>query len=558
MRRGEPRMVTALAPYTGRLRRLSELPTQWALPQAAHLLSRLTQDPDFIQREVLPLLGEASDAEEWCVGRRHDGEDGAYSLQIFVWPPGTGTRIHDHSSWGVYRCVVGSVLEERYERLDDGTREGHARLRMAWQLTWGPEDGASTVLPGDGGIHRVTNPGDEVALSVHLYGPRTGEVDGRDYDPSRDQVCDRRDGDLDQEYPQVKRWGRYGSPSRGPAMFALAQRSAARKEDTVESRPDLAIDATGLVKNFGETRAVDGVDLAVRKGTVYGLLGPNGAGKTTTIRTLATLLRPDAGTARVFGHDVVREADAVRSRVSLTGQFASVDEDLTGMENLVLIARLLGHSRKGAKERAGELLEAFGLAEAADRQVKKYSGGMRRRLDIAASIVVTPDLIFLDEPTTGLDPRSRNQVWEIVRALVAGGTTVLLTTQYLDEADRLADRIAVIDDGRVIAEGTSGELKASVGSGALHVRLRDPEDRLGAERVLSRALGVPVLFGSDPAALSARISDPERVAHALAELSRSGVALTDFSLGQPSLDEVFLALTGHPAEDDDANEEDAA
>jgi ABC-2 type transport system ATP-binding protein len=326
----------------------------------------------------------------------------------------------------------------------------------------------------------------------------------------------------------------------------------------VQPRSDLAVEASGLVKTFGETRAVDGVDLAVRRGTVYGLLGPNGAGKTTTIRMLATLLRPDAGTARVFGHDVVRGAYEVRSRVSLTGQFASIDEDLTGFENLVLIARLLGYSRKQAKVRASELLDAFGLADAADRQVKNYSGGMQRRLDIAASIVITPDLMFLDEPTAGLDPRSRHQVWEIARALVAGGTTVLLTTQYLDEADQLADRIAVVDHGRVIAEGTSGELKASVGSGALHVRLRDPEDRSRAERVLSQALGVPMHLDSDPAALSARVSDPERVAHALAELSRSGVALTNFSVGQPSLDEVFLTLTGRPTQEDDANEEYAA
>ncbi len=320
----------------------------------------------------------------------------------------------------------------------------------------------------------------------------------------------------------------------------------------VEGAGELAIHAVGLVHRFGDNIAVDGVDLKVAPGEIYGLLGPNGAGKTTTIRMLATLLRPDSGTAQVFGHDVVREADAVRGRVSLTGQFASVDEDLTGLENLVLIARLLGHSRAQSKTRARELLDAFGLAEAAARQVKKYSGGMRRRLDIAASIVVTPDLIFLDEPTAGLDPRSRNQVWDIVRALSTDGTTVLLTTQYLDEADQLADRIAVIDRGKVIAEGTPGELKASVGSGALHVRLRDPEDRPEAERVLSQTLGVPLHLESDPAALSARVSDPERVAHALAELSRTGVAIADFTLGQPSLDEVFLALTGHPAENDDA------
>ena len=218
----------------------------------------------------------------------------------------------------------------------------------------------------------------------------------------------------------------------------------------------LAIEASGLVKSFGETRAVDGVDLAVRRGSVYGVLGPNGAGKTTTIRMLATLLRPDSGSARVLGHDIVREADAVRSAVSLTGQLASVDEDLTGRENLILLGRLLGLKRDAAKARATELLEGFGLAEAAGRLVKNYSGGMRRRLDVAASLVVTPELMFLDEPTTGLDPRSRNQVWDIIRALVDQGTTILLCTQYLDEADQLAEGIAVIDRGKVIAEGTPG------------------------------------------------------------------------------------------------------
>ncbi|WP_062353145.1 ATP-binding cassette domain-containing protein [Herbidospora yilanensis] len=311
----------------------------------------------------------------------------------------------------------------------------------------------------------------------------------------------------------------------------------------------LAIETRGLKKSFGKTHAVAGVDLAVSAGGVYGVLGPNGAGKTTTIRILATLLRPDAGEAQVLGYDVVRDARSVRTRVSLTGQFASVDEDLTGVENLLLLARLLGYSRPRGRRRAADLLDAFGLANAADRQVKKYSGGMRRRIDIAASLVVPPELIFLDEPTTGLDPRSRNQVWEIVRGLVAEGTTVLLTTQYLDEADQLADRIAVIDHGKVIAEGSSGQLKASVGAGSLHVRLRSPEQRAEAERVLAAALDVPAEPSADPVALSARISDPERVARALAELSRSGIDVTEFALGQPSLDEVFLALTGHAAEE---------
>jgi ABC-2 type transport system ATP-binding protein len=314
------------------------------------------------------------------------------------------------------------------------------------------------------------------------------------------------------------------------------------------THPALAIEATGLVKSFDKTRAVDGVDLAVRGGSVYGVLGPNGAGKTTTIRMLATLIRPDAGSARVLGYDIVEQADAVRGAVSLTGQLASVDEDLTGRENLILLGRLLGLRRPAAKDRAGELLEAFGLSEAAGRLVKTYSGGMRRRLDIAASIVVTPQLMFLDEPTAGLDPRSRNQVWGIIRALVAEGTTILLCTQYLEEADQLADRIAVIDHGKVIAEGTPGQLKASVGSAALHVRLLDAEQRREAERILDRELGA-VTLEPDPAALSAACADADRGAEAVAELTRAGVRIAGFSLGQPSLDEVFLALTGRPAEE---------
>ena len=322
----------------------------------------------------------------------------------------------------------------------------------------------------------------------------------------------------------------------------------------------LAIEATGLVKDFGTTRAVDGVDLAVRSGSVYGVLGPNGAGKTTTIKMLATLLPPDGGEARVLGHDIVTEGDAVRSARSLTGQLASVDEDLTGRENLVLLGRLLGLGRAQAKERAVELLEAFGLGEAAGRLVKNYSGGMRRRLDIAASIVVTPQVMFLDEPTTGLDPRSRNQVWDIIRALAAEGTTILLCTQYLDEADQLAEGIAVIDSGKVIAEGTPAQLKASVGSGALHLRLLDPDQRPEAERLMSAQLGV-AHQEADPAALTAPCADADRAAQVLADLARSGIKIANFSLGQPSLDEVFLALTGHPAEEeptDESTEEDRA
>jgi ABC-2 type transport system ATP-binding protein len=315
-----------------------------------------------------------------------------------------------------------------------------------------------------------------------------------------------------------------------------------------------ALEAEGLVKTFGSNRAVAGVDLSVPAGTVYGVLGPNGAGKTTTLRMFATLLRPDAGHARVLGRDVVERADEVRGLVSLTGQLASVDEELTGRENLVLMARLLGFKSAHARARADELVEAFGLAEASGRLVKRYSGGMRRRLDIAASIVVTPRVLFLDEPTTGLDPRSRNQVWDIVRAFAGQGTTVLLCTQYLDEADQLADRIAVIDHGRVIAEGTPGELKASVGQGALHVRLLDADRRDEAERLLETALDAPVHRGTDPAALTVTAPAADRAAEAVAGLAREGIGVADFSLGQPSLDEVFLALTGRPADDDDATD----
>jgi ABC-2 type transport system ATP-binding protein len=316
----------------------------------------------------------------------------------------------------------------------------------------------------------------------------------------------------------------------------------------LDREEQLAVEVSGLVKSFGKTRAVDGLELAVPAGTVYGVLGPNGAGKTTTIRILATLVQPDAGSARVLGHDVVRDAAAVRDRISLTGQFAAIDEDLTGTENLELLGRLLGLSRAQAKDRAGELLDAFELAVAAGRQVKTYSGGMRRRVDLAASILVTPDLLFLDEPTTGLDPRSRNQIWDVVRAVVDSGTTVLLTTQYLDEADQLADRIAIIDHGRVIAEGTPSSLKAEVGAGAVELRVVDPDERSRAADLVTRTLDVPVSLSADPSALSARVTELDRAAQLLEALRRAGIELATFAVGQPRLDEVFLALTGRPAD----------
>jgi ABC-2 type transport system ATP-binding protein len=309
-----------------------------------------------------------------------------------------------------------------------------------------------------------------------------------------------------------------------------------------------AIETSGLVKAFGETRALDGVDLAIRAGSVYGLLGPNGAGKTTTIRVLTTLLEPTGGRAIVLGHDVVQHAALVRRKVSLTGQYASVDEDLTGHENLVLVGRLLGLSWRDARKRATELLGAFGLEDAAGRQVRTYSGGMRRRIDIAGSLVTRPEILFLDEPTTGLDPRSRNQVWDLVRQIASDGTTVLLTTQYLEEADRLAERLAVIDRGRVIAEGTSRDLKSSIGSNTLHFHLADPAQRPEAQAVVARILGDGALPPTDPSAFSIKVSDAAAAGELLGALARANIQVVDFSLGAPSLDDVFFALTGHAAE----------
>jgi ABC-2 type transport system ATP-binding protein len=313
-----------------------------------------------------------------------------------------------------------------------------------------------------------------------------------------------------------------------------------------------AIETSQLVKTFGTTRALDGLDLTIRGGSVYGLLGPNGAGKTTGIRVLATLLKPTSGRASVLGHDVVREAGAVRQKVSLTGQYASVDEDLTAYENMILVGRLLGLSWTDARKRAIELLDAFGLAEAGGRQVVTFSGGMRRRLDIAASLVTRPEVLFLDEPTTGLDPRSRNQVWELVRRIAAEGTTVLLTTQYLEEADRLAERLAVIDHGRVIAEGTSRELKSSIHGNVLRLHLAEPAQRADALAIISKVTGDGLLpdDGASPhgTALALKVADASRAAEVLAALSHARVSLVDFSLGAPSLDDVFFALTGRAAE----------
>jgi ABC-2 type transport system ATP-binding protein len=310
-----------------------------------------------------------------------------------------------------------------------------------------------------------------------------------------------------------------------------------------------AIETEGLTKRFGDTRALDGVDLAIRQGAVYGLLGPNGAGKTTTIRVLTTLLKPSGGRARVMGHDVVEEAATVRGKVSLTGQYASVDEELTGRENLVLMSRLLGLSWRDARRRATELLQSFALEDAGSRQVRTFSGGMRRRLDIAASLVTRAEVLFLDEPTTGLDPRSRNQVWDLVREIAAGGTTVLLTTQYLEEADRLAERLAVIDHGRVIAEGTSQELKARVGTNTLHFRLENAEQGPLARSIVARVVGEQPFAGPSAGSFALKLTDSGRAGELLAALGREKVGLVEFNLGAPSLDDVFFALTGHGGEE---------
>jgi daunorubicin resistance ABC transporter ATP-binding subunit len=308
------------------------------------------------------------------------------------------------------------------------------------------------------------------------------------------------------------------------------------------------IEVQDLVKRFGPTVAVDGISLEVEAGTVLGLLGPNGAGKTTTVRVLATLLAPDGGRAVVAGHDVSAAPDLVRASIGLTGQYAAVDEKLTGSENLRMVGRLLGMSGPAARDRATELLERFGLSDAADRQVGTYSGGMRRRVDLATSLVGRPVVLFLDEPTTGLDPASRQDLWTITRELVADGTTVLLTTQYLEEADELADRIVVIDHGRVIEQGTADELKDRTGGRTLEVQLGDAARLDDAARLLADLDGDGLRRDPDARRLSMPVGDDTALATAaLARLDAAGIAVEDFRLQRPSLDDVFLALTGHDA-----------
>jgi len=309
------------------------------------------------------------------------------------------------------------------------------------------------------------------------------------------------------------------------------------------------IETEGLTKRFGDTQALAGVDIAADRGQVLALLGPNGAGKTTIVRILSTLLRPDGGQARICGHDVLADAVQVRQIIALTGQYASVDDELTGTENLIMIGRLLGLGRVAARARAREMLERFDLADAAGRAVKTYSGGMRRRLDLGASLLGKPEVLFLDEPTTGLDPRARNQMWETIRGIIAAGATVLLTTQNLEEADELASQIAVIDHGLVVAAGTPAELKARTGSQTLLVRAADRALTAQAAAAVSEVTGAVPDVRADTGLVSAPVTDPAMVPVVVRRLDEAGIVAAELALRLPSLDEVFLTLTGHLAEE---------
>jgi len=323
-----------------------------------------------------------------------------------------------------------------------------------------------------------------------------------------------------------------------------------------------AIDAVGLVKSFGQVRAVDGIDLEVRQGEIYGVLGPNGAGKTTMLKMLATLLPIDAGQARVFGVDVAREPHRIRQLVGVTGQYASVDEDLTATENLWLFGKLQGLRSADARAAAKRLLGQFGLEDAANKPISQFSGGMRRRLDLAASLITRPPLIFLDEPTTGLDPRTRGQMWDTIRGLIAEGSTVLLTTQYLDEADQLAGRIAVIDRGRKVAEGTPDELKSSVGNATLQLQLAPDTDQELAQQIVRRVADAEPVLTPESGRMNVPLDTADRAADILIGFRQAGVSIISVSVAKPTLDEVFLTITGHGADENegpaDDNEPDPA
>ena len=355
-----------------------------------------------------------------------------------------------------------------------------------------------------------------------------------------------------------RRRGEAAVKSPGASLAGMTSRTATRAPSPSEPP---AIRTDGLTRTFGSFTAVESLNLEIPVGIVYGLLGPNGAGKSTALRMITTLLAPTRGRAAVLGHDVVRERHAVRSLIGVTGQYASVDEMLTGAENLRLFGRLLGLGRRRARERADELLAAFSLTEAGGKRVNSYSGGMRRRLDLAVSLIAQPPLVFLDEPTTGLDPRTREQMWDVIRSLVEGGSTILLTTQYLEEADRLAHRVGIIDAGRLIAEGTSDELKDRVGSSSLVLTPAAPENQAATAEVVERVTGrAPAVV--NPGVQSVRLQVPLSRASAATEvlvaLRDAGLSPRTVSVDRPSMDSVFMALTGRPHEDDEATSPDSS